>query len=258
MKRLKQIFARENRYLLVAGGGAFLLAAIAGAPASLAAAMLETNAPLLDIHGAEGTIWRGEFASVSYNSLALGRIGYKLHPAQLLIGRLAVDTTSADGALTGRGRVALTPTGFEATKISAQFNLAAIRNYTFFGVPYQGGATLIAQSLALSKSGCKAVDAKVSTTMLDGVTRSWSGGAFPLNGGVECKDGVLVLALSGKNGDGVLRLEAAVAPDLSYTLNVTADPKRTELGVALRQLGFEGDNTQLSLRAAGRLKGLSS
>lgn len=258
MNRLKQLFARENRLLWFAGGGAFCLAAIAGALAGLAGSMLEANTPLLEIGGAEGTVWRGEFADVSYNSLALGRISYKLHPAQILIGRLAVEATSADGALVGRGGITLTQAGFEAKKISAQFNLAAIRNYTFFGAPYQGVATLTAQSLELSRNGCKAVDARVSTTMLDGVVRSWAGGSLPLNGGLDCKDGKLMLALSGRNTDGVVRVEAAIAPDLSYTMTVAAEPIRDEVGVALRHLGFEGDNAQLSLRAAGQLKGLTS
>ena len=258
MKRLTRLFARETRLLWFAGGGAFCLAAVAGAPAGVLASILEAGTPLLEIGGAEGTVWRGEFADVSYNSMALGRVGYKWKPAQILMGRLTVEATGADGALTGRGVFAVTLSGYEATDISAQFNLAAIRKYTFFGVPYQGVATLTARSLALSRNGCNAEDAKVSTTMLDGVARGWSGASLPLTGGFGCKDGELTLTLSGRNSDGVVRVEAAFAADLTYTMTVAAEPGRAEVGAVLRQLGFEGDNARMSLRAAGKLKGLTS
>lgn len=258
MNRLRRLFVRENRLLWFAGGGAFCLAAVAGAPATLMEAILEANAPLLEIGGAEGTLWRGEFAEVAYNSMALGRMSYKLKPVQFLGGRLAADVMSADGALVGRGGLALTLAGFKATKISAQFRLSAIRNYTLFGVPYQGFATLTAQSLELSRNGCKAVDVKVSTSALDGVVRIWSGASLPLNGEVHCKDGKLTLALSGENADGVVRVDAALASDLSYTMTVSAEPNRAEVGSALRHFGFEGGESRLSLRAVGKLKGLTS
>lgn len=258
MTFLKKAFARENRRLWLAGSGAFFLAALAGAPASLGASIFEANAPLLEIAAASGTLWRGEFSGVFYNSVNLGRIGYRLSPVRLLAGRLAVDATSADGALTGRGKLSLAPSGFELKDVSAQFNLGSIRKYTFFGVRYQGVATLTAKSLALSKGACKAEEARLSTTMLDGLARQWSGSAFPLQGGFECKDGDLVLTLAGSNSDGAMRLEAAIAPDLSYKMTFAAEPARAEVGVALRQFGFEGDNARLSLRAVGKLKGLSS
>lgn len=255
---LKKAFARENRPLWLAGSGAFLAAALAGAPASLAASILEANAPLLEIGAASGTLWRGEFSGVYYNSVNLGRIGYRLSPVRLLAGRLAVDATSTDGALTGKGKLSLTPSGFELKDASAQFNLSAIRKYTFFGARYQGVATLAAKSLALSRRACKAEEARLSTTMLDGLARQWSGATFPLQGGFECKDGDLVLTLAGNSNDGAMRLEAAIAPDLSYRMTFAAEPARAEIGVALRQFGFEGDNSQLSLHAVGKLKGLSS
>lgn len=258
MIRLRQLGSRENRFLWLAGGGAFCLAAIAGAPADLLASGLEARAPLLEISGAQGTVWRGAFADVAYSSVSLGRVSYKLKPWEIIAGRLSIDATSADGAIVGRGSLALTPSGFDARNISAQFNLASIRRYTFFGVPYQGFATLTARSLELSKQRCKAVDAKASTTMLDGVARSWSGGPLPLKGDVTCKEGKLALTLSGANADGALRVEALIAGDLSYAMTVAAEPKRAEVGVALRQLGFEGDSARLSLHAAGKLKGLTS
>lgn len=258
MNVLRSALTRDNRSLLIAGGGAFFLAAVAGAPSSLAASIIEANAPLLDIGASAGTLWRGEFSNVTYNSMDLGSIGYRLAPARLLIGRLAADLTSADGALVGKGGVSLTPSGVELKDASLQFNLGAIRKYTFFGARYQGLATLSAKSLVLSKRGCKAEEAKMSTTMLDGLARQWSGGAFPLQGAFDCKDGKLVLSLSGRSNDGVMRLETAVASDLSYTMVFTAEPKRAEVGAALRQFGFEGDNAQLSLRAVGKLKGLST
>ncbi len=258
MIRLKSAFSRENRLLWFAGAGAFFIAAIAAAPAGVAASILEAGSPLVEIDGATGTLWRGEFANVAYNSINVGRVGYVLAPARLLTGRLSADVKSSGGAVNGAGRISLTPSGFELKNVSGQFNLAAIRQYTFFGARYQGVATLSAKRLALSPHACKADEAKLTTTMLDGLVQQWSGGPFPLQGGFACRDGKLVVALSGESGDGAMRMEAVVSPDRSYALTFTAEPRRAEIGAALRQFGFEGDNAQLSLHAVGQLKGLSS
>jgi hypothetical protein len=50
----------------------------------------------------------------------------------------------------------------------------------------------------------------------------------------------------------------SVKPDLSYTINLTAEPAREEIGDALRVFGFEGEGEKLSWRAVGKLKGLRS
>lgn len=258
MRRVRRLFSRDTRLLWALGAGAFAVAAIAGAPSGVGASLLMAASPLLRIDGASGTLWRGEFANVSYDSIILGRVRYALSPGHLLLGRLAADVTSSGGALTGKGWISVSSSGFKVKDAAAEFDLGAIRRYTFYGARYQGAATLKAKTLALSSGGCKAEDAQLNTTMLDGLMKQWSGGALPLDGGFACEDGKLTLALSGEGSDGAVRMKAAISPDYSYVLTVTAAPRRAEIGAALKQFGFEGDNSALSLHAVGRLKGLTS
>lgn len=258
MTRFPPLLAPQNRLLTIAGASAFLIAAIFTAPASLGAAVMESNMPLLDFGGAKGTIWRAQFSNVYYDGIDLGAVTYAIKPAALLGGSVVADLTSGGGALSLKSRVSVSPRGFEMKDARGRFNLASIRRYTFFGAPYQGVAEFSARSLSFSRRRCQAEDVKVSTDMLSGMAKQWSGAAIPLQGVAECRDGKLVLTLSGESSDGAVRINAAVAPDFAYAMDLTAAPKREEIGVALRQFGFEGENAQLSWRAVGKLKGLSS
>jgi len=258
MKRLSPLFAARRRPFWLAGGAAFLIGALAAAPASIAAAIAERAAPLLEIGTVRGTVWRGEFSDVVYNHILIGDVSYRVEPLRLLTGRIVADAASREGALLARGEIALSPSSIEIRDAAAEFNLGSIRQYTFFGARYQGTARIRARSLMLSRRGCRADEAKVSTDALDALARQWSAAPFPLAGDIRCEGGRLNLALAGENGGGGARIEASVAPDLSYALTLVAEPKRADLSEALRIFGFEGDNARLSYRAAGRLKGLNS
>ncbi len=258
MKPLTLLFSPANRTLWIAGAASFFASALANAPASLGAAIATRNAPLLEISGAKGTIWRGQIKDVVYNRILIGDVAWRLDPLGLLTGRLVADATSEGGALNAKGRVSISPTTIEIRNATALFNLSAIRQYTFFGARYQGSARLAAKSLALSKTGCRAEGASVSTDALDTLAKQWSGAALPLAGDVGCDGGKLNLTLAGKGEDGAVRIEVSVAPDLAYTMTFMAEPRRDEVSRTLRLFGFEGDGDRLSWRAVGQLKGLSS
>lgn len=258
MKKISALFSQENRPLWIAGAAAFFASALVNAPASLSAAIATANAPLLTIGGAKGTIWRGEWSHVIYNRILIGDIRYSLKPTRLLAGRLVADASSRDGALTAKARISLSPFAVDLKDATAHFNLSAIRQYTFFGARYEGSASFRAKSLTLTRMGCRAEAAQVSTNALDVIAKQWSGGVLPLAGEIECADGKLNLTLAGRNQDGGARMEVSVAPDLAYTMTLTAEPQRAEVGDALRLFGFEGEGARLSYRAVGQLKGLSS
>jgi hypothetical protein len=252
------LLAPRNRALLAVGAGAFVIGAIANAPAEIAANLAADAAPLLEIGGTSGTLWRGELTDVSYDGIALGRISFRLEPIGLLTGKVVARVTSSGGALAAKGRVTMSPTSIDLHDAGGEFNLSAIRRYTFFGARYRGSANFSAGRLQLSKAGCRAENARVSTNALETLTSQWRSDALPLAGDIQCVDGKLKVVLTGENRDGLARLEAFVAPDFSYTMTFTASPRRADISDALRLFGFEGDNANLSYRAAGRLKGLTS
>ena len=105
----------RRRFLLVAFAG-FAAAAVALAPASVGAWALGRASPLLAVAGAEGTLWRGRLAGVSYNGVLVGDIDYRLAALPLFLGRIDVDAQSANGALTGRTRLSLRGGGAVVSK----------------------------------------------------------------------------------------------------------------------------------------------
>lgn len=249
--------AEKRRFATIALGG-FAAAAAMFAPASVAAWALTRSMPLLSIAGAEGTIWRGRLSSVSYSGVLIGDIGYRLSAPPLLLGRIAIDADSANGALLGRARVSIGLDGADLRDVSGEFNLGAIRQYTFFGARYQGVARLKADRLRLTGNGCTADAATLSTSAFEALTQRWSGGAFPLEGAIECRDGALVATLDGKSPDGKATVGLTIRPDFTYVVRIGAELLRPDVSRALQSFGFEAKGEGLSYEAAGVLKGLSS
>lgn len=247
----------RRRFAMIAFGG-FAAAAATLAPASVGAWALKRSAPLLSITDADGTIWRGRMIGVTYNGVLIGDIRYRLSALPLLLGRIAIDAESANGALLGRGNVSLGLGGAELRDVTAEFNLGAIRQYTFFGVRYQGVARLKADRLKLTKRGCAADAATLSTSAFEALTKRWSGGAFPLDGAIECRDGAIVAALDGASLDGRASVGLTFRPDFTYAVQIAAQPKRPDVSRALQSFGFETNGEGLRYEAAGVLKGLSS
>lgn len=250
-------FADRGRFLMLALAG-FLPTLFAFVPAELAAYVIKRKAPLASIASAEGTIWRGRLLGVSYNGVALGDIDYRLHALSLVLARASIDLKSAGGALEGNGNLRIEPRAVEFRDFSATFNLGAIRNYTFFGARYQGLAKVTAQRLRLTREGCEAEAAAISTSAFDALSRQLSGGAFPMAGAIDCRDGALTASLKGEGADGAAELNVAIRTDFSYALTVAARPKRPDVSRALEFFGFENGGDSLSYEAAGVLKGLSS
>lgn len=244
-------------FLFVAAAG-FAFAILAFAPAGLAASALKRAAPLTSIAGAEGTLWNGRLIGVAHGDVLVGDIDFRIRVWSLLLARATVDLTSANGALEGAARVRVRPGSLEFERVSANFNLGAIRRYSFFGVPYQGALIVTAERFRLTSAGCEVENAVISTSAFDALARRWSGGAFPMDGAITCLDGALVASLKGEGADGTADLRATVRPDLSYALTVAARPRKPDIGRALEFFGFEKGGDGLSYKAVGVLKGLSS
>lgn len=236
----------------------FAFAVIAFAPATLGAAILKRVSPLASVSGAEGNIWQGRLKGLSYNGVLVGDIDYSLKPLQLILGRVALEARSSNGAILGAAKISISSGALEISDARAEFNLGAIRRYTFFGVPYQGLAMLKAKRLKLTQSGCEVSEASLSTTALEALSRRWSGGPFPMSGPIECSDGVMIVDLGGGGADGAASIEITLRPDFTYSMRVAAEPTEKNVGQALRLFGFEDDGKVLSYEAAGVLKGLSS
>jgi hypothetical protein len=257
MSALTSSAAEKRRFALIAFAG-FIAAALAFAPASVGSWLIKRSSPLTEIAGAEGTLWKGRLTGVTHGGVLIGDVDYRLAALPLLIGKAEIDVTSAGGALLGRGRVSLSPGGADFRDVDAAFNLGAIRQYTFFGVRYQGEARLKADRLKLSRKVCLAEAATVSTSAFEALTQRWSAEPFPLEGAIACEAGAMIATLDGASADGKASIGLTVRPDYTYAVRIAAEPKRQDVSQALQFFGFENKGDRLSYEAAGVLKGLSS
>ena len=249
--------AERGNFLLIALAG-FTAAAVAAAPATVGVWALKRAAPMLAVTGAEGTLWSGRLSGLSYGGVLIGDVNYRLSALSLLLGRISIHADSSNGALLGQARVLLGQGRVDLREVSVEFNLGAIRQYTFFGVRYQGLARLKADRLTLSDKVCAAEAATVSTSAFEALTKRWSGSPLPLDGAVVCEGGALVGALNGESADGKAAVGLTIRPDFTYLVRIAAEPRRADVSRALQLFGFEDKGEQLSYEAAGVLKGLSS
>jgi general secretion pathway protein N len=103
----------RGTWLAIAGGTAFIVAVIAGAPAALLAQPLAGAG--VATRALRGTLWRGEAQGVGALGIRVDRLRWTLRPAALVTGRLAADVEArlpddgfAEGRVTvGAGRLVL-------------------------------------------------------------------------------------------------------------------------------------------------------
>jgi hypothetical protein len=257
MSALTASAAEKRRFALVALAG-FIAAALAFAPASLGAWLIKRSSPLTEIAGTDGTLWKGRLSGVTHGGVLIGDVDYRLSALPLLIGKAELNVTSAGGALLGRGTVTLSRGGADFRDVDAAFNLGAIRQYTFFGVRYQGEARLKADRLKFSRKDCAAEAATLSTSAFEALTQRWSAEPFPLVGALACEAGAMIATLDGASADGKATIGLTVRPDFTYAVRIAAEPRRQDVSQALQFFGFDDEGDRLSYEAAGVLKGLSS
>ena len=246
--------------LIRIGVAAFLITAVAIAPASLITPVLNASAANIQYQEVKGTVWDGEIRSVSTGDVYLGNITFKLQPFALLTGAASADITAQDGAAIGAGRVGVNLITRRLTVSDANFafNLSAVRRYSLFGIPYQGRVEARRANLVLSRTGCQSAAGEVWTDVLDASSRSLVGESLLLAGPAACEGGQVILTLRGGNREGETEIKIAIDPAMTYRVMASVDLGRTDLENNLRRLGFEDGDGVLVYDAIGALKGAGS
>ncbi|MEQ1931266.1 MAG: type II secretion system protein N, partial [Parvularculaceae bacterium] len=242
----------SNRLLLAIGAFAAGFQLTAMAPASLAAALF--GSVELTVAKATGTIWDGKLVDARLGGVALGDVTFSVKGLSLLTGGATAAIRLEGGAATGAGRVRATFGGISLTDAHFEFDLGAARRYAFMGAPLEGKLRGAVRELRVTKAGCVAADVDLWTDVLAAPARRLSGAPMDLTGGASCADGSLISTLSGDSADGSARLKLAIAPDMTYTLDATAEPARAELGEALRAFGFSQGEGAMSIAMSGALR----
>lgn len=250
-------FRPSPRLLGVLGGAAFVIAALMNVPASFLVPVLQKTNGNFTFQAVSGTIWHGEIKSASLGEIFLGDIGFGLRPLGLFTAQIVSDIDLRGGDATGQGRVAysLLSENATVTKARGEFNLGAIRQYSLFGVPYQGHIRATIRKLVISAEGCHGADSDLWTDILNASSQRFLGDGLVLVGTANCADNRLKIDLNGANGEGKTSVAIAISPDLTYQLNASVDPERPQFQENLQLLGFEEENGTLVYDAMGALKG---
>ncbi|MEZ5897482.1 MAG: type II secretion system protein N [Parvularculaceae bacterium] len=247
------------------GGGAKIIIALAAfvagvgafAPAELFA-VAAARGSAFDYVGARGTIWRGAVIGASYDGILLGDIDFTLRPASLLRGRVRISASSSNGAMRGAGDISVGLRRLSISGLNGEFDLGAIRRYSFFGAPYRGRMRIDMTGLRLSRDGCDAGSGTLWTNALTVSAGQWNATGFDLSGPVMCENGELRAKLSGAGVEGRLEISGAVDSGLNFSMQAIAAPRRPEVYNALKLLQFEPKDDVLSYQAVGKLKGFTS
>lgn len=229
------------------------------APASILANLVRRANSTVFVEEASGSLWRGHLKGVSAQGVRIGDVAFKTHPLSLLMGRLAADVSVSDGALAGKGEIAIAPDGrLTVSGAKFVFSLDAANRYAILGTPLSGAVRAEIDRLSISKKGCVGGSARLWTDVLIAPAKRFQSEAFDLSGEGQCVGGNFVVALSGQGGEGAVSLSLSVSPTLSYVLSAEAQPSRREVADALQILGFERTNGVLTIGATGIIRSVGS
>ncbi len=195
-------------------------------------------------HGAvRGTIWHGAIEEISASGRDIGRVEAQIHAASLLTGRLEADVRVDGPGLRGAGRLSLAVSGRAAMRnASLTLDVQAVESLHEL-VRARGGEVFVrVDSLVFDRRGCRAAAGLISTDVLarpDGRT-SWRGP--DLEGGAQCRDGVLVLMLNGENADAAVQIEARLTPEGEGGLRANVQTQDPNFDLAAGLFGFDRSN----------------
>lgn len=231
----------------------------ASAPASIIAGLVRHANSTVFVEKASGSLWRGRLRGVSAQGVRIGDVSFRTHPFSLFAMRLAADVSVSEGALVGKGEIAIAPDGrLTLSGSKFVFSLDAANRYAILGTPLSGTVRADIDRLSISKKGCVGGSARFWTDVLVAPAKRFDSEAFDLAGEGQCVRGNFVVALSGQGGEGAVSLSLSVSPTLSYVLSAEAQPSRPEVADALQVLGFERTNGVLTMGASGIIRSVGS
>ena len=242
-------------------GLVFVVTMLANLPASFLRIALDQADGDFVYQSVDGKLWRGVVRGVRVGEINIGDVDYTLRLSAFLTGALKADFRTEGGSMRADGRLSygvLSKT-LDVSDANIDFDLSAIRRYTFYGLPYQGRARAVIERLKVASSRCEIAKADLWTDIMTSHAKRLSGEPLDLSGAAGCTDdNKLKVVLSGGSGSGDLIFEATISPDMSFALAARVTPRRTDLQDALTLLGFERKGDAYTYDAVGEIKGLTS
>lgn len=242
--------------LMLTGAAVFAATLVASAPAGVIAAFIDFDRSRIAYSEARGTVWKGEFIRASVAGAPLGDVAFQLSPLSLLRLSPAVTFSAEGGAVRGRGAVSAGAGRFSVSGLAADIDLGAVAPRGVLGQPAQGVARLTIDEIVFTAArGCRSASGALWTDVLDAPAKRYNLPALPLEGGVSCEEGDLVIALAGENARAGADIALRIDRTLAYEITATARASEKDITSALRMFGFEDDNGALTYGSAGVFRG---
>ena len=253
--------ALSKRWLIFTGAASFAFGVMALAPASLLRPAIEKAAPNAQFERLDGFVWRGRVTRLSVDGFDLGEVAFSLNPLSLLTGKIAGFVTIDGAAAKGYGGFAYGLVGGDVTlaDVDAKFELASIKRYSMFGIPYQGAMRARITKATWSQSaGCRKAEGEIWTDALSAAARRLAGEGIAFTGPLACDGEDMALRLIGGNAYGEAAISIKVTPQLNYGLQAEVTPARTDTSEGLKAIGFQQNGERLTYEAYGPIRGPSS
>lgn len=246
------------RWALPAALVVFVYAALMQAPAATLYAWLAPQPAPLQVQGIDGTVRHGQVASLGVGGhVLLKHLSWRLQPASLLLGRLALHIQGGDDSPLD-AHLRLSPFGLAAGPLRFETGLKALlttAGYPF--LPVDGLAHLAVTQLGFASGGLRQLD---GTLQVQGLR--WDLGSQVLQLGdyraiaTTRDDGEIATRIASVSGPLDVSGTLDLKPDSSYALALQIKPQAdapAQLQQMLRALGRPDAAGAYHIRTQGRL-----
>ena len=191
-----------------------------------------------------GTVWNGQVSGLDY----IGAANFSLNPKSLLSGGLPLNFRTQSPAMSISGQ-------------ASQGQLQDIRfNGTLAKLPTRDGrlkelagqVDIHLKEMQIEDDNCKTASGLVTTDFLTLNRSRWQWQGPMLTGPISCKDGELVVTLSGQDNNQNIRADLRLFKDGRYAANISVQTPQPEAGVVLPLYGFEAVGREYKLTEQGQ------
>ncbi len=239
----------RNRTLFALFGVCFTLFALASLPLGVTVAAFDLADRGLSFNRADGLLWSGRISGLTWRGRAIGDVAVTVSPLSLLLARLDLEVALAGPGMSGGGSITLWANSSVVVK---DFTFSSDMALLPVLLPLNGAVSMVLRHADFSRAGCRSVDADMRTDAL--VERpaglDWHGPL--LTGAVACRDGVLVVPLTGGDRAEAVAVTLRLINDGTFNIQVDARTMDETVKSVLSSIGFIYVDGAMSLTQHGR------
>ena len=191
-----------------------------------------------------GTVWTGQARGLDY----IGTANFQLQPKKLVSGGLPLTFTSQSPAMFISGQAS------RKTFKDIQFSGTLAKLPTRDGrlKELAGQVNIQLGEMQIKGDDCISAQGQISTDFLTLNRSRWQWQGPTLSGPISCEGGDLLVNLSGRENQQIIRADLRLSQNGSYSANISVETDQAEAGVVLPLYGFEKQDRQFKLTEQGQ------